>query len=133
MALSRTVSGKLKESGFAAHPGHALRVAPAKIALIIEVCGRKIAETASALVLSEAAYRPVYYFPREEVDMSLLRRTGHSTWCPFKGAASYFSIGDDPALENAVWSYEDPFEECAAIRDCLAFYPDRVSIRERKL
>lgn len=133
MALSRTVSGKFEESGFAAHPDHAIRIEPAGKRVIVEIGGAKLADTAKALVLREAAYRPVYYFPRSEVDMSLLRRTDHSTWCPFKGAASYFSIGDDPALDNAVWSYEDPFEECGAIEDCLAFYSDRVSISPRKL
>lgn len=133
MALSRTLSGKFMESGFAAHPDHVIRIEPAANAVIVEAGGLRLAETAKALVLREAAYRPVYYFPRSEVDMNLLRRTDHSTWCPFKGAASYFSIGDDPALENAVWSYEDPFEECAAIKDCLAFYPDRVSIGQPKL
>lgn len=133
MALSRTVSGKQSQSGFAAQPDHTIAVVPAGRRLIVEAGGRVLADTAKALVLSEAAYRPVYYIPRSEVDMSALRRSGHSTWCPFKGAASYFSIGDAPALENAVWSYEDPFEECAAIKDCLAFYSDRVSIRERTL
>lgn len=133
MALSRTLSGKFMESGFAAHPDHAILIEPAGRVLVVEASGARLAETAKALVLREAAYRPVYYIPRSEVDMSLFRRTDHATWCPFKGAASYFSIGDDPALENAVWSYEDPFEECAGIKDCLAFYPDRVSISEPTL
>lgn len=133
MALSRTVSGKLKESGFAAHPDHTIHIEPAARVVVVEAGGKRLADTAKALVLCEAAYRPVYYIPRADVDMNLFRRTDHSSWCPYKGAAAYFSIGDDPALENAVWSYEDPFEECAAIKDCLAFYPDRVSISERKL
>jgi uncharacterized protein (DUF427 family) len=133
MALSRTLSGKVMQSGFADHPDHVIRIGPAGRLVSVEAGGRSLVETAKALILREAAYRPVYYFPREEVDMSALRRSAHSTWCPFKGAASYFSIGDAPALENAVWSYEDPFEECAAIKDCLAFYPERVSIREPAL
>jgi len=72
-------------------------------------------KTAHALVLYEADYAPVYYFPRDEINMALLTPTDHSTWCPYKGAASYFSIisENDDVLENAVWSYGDPFEEIA--------------------
>lgn len=133
MALSRTLSGKSMESGFAAHPEHTIRVEPAEQTIIVEVSGRKLAETAKAFILREAAYPPVYYVPRDEVDMSAFTRTEHSTWCPFKGEASYYSIGDDPALENAVWSYEDPFEESAALAGCVAFYGDKVTISVRDL
>lgn len=131
MALSRTLSGKTMESGFAAHPDHTIRVEPAAQTIVVEAGGRTLVETAKALVLREAAYPPVYYFPRSEVDMSAFARTDHSTWCPFKGEASYYSVGDDPALENAAWSYEDPFEESAALAGCLAFYGDKVTISAR--
>ncbi len=44
--------------------------------------------------------------------MSLLKPTAHSTHCPYKGDASYFSIeADGKTLENAVWSYEKPFPQ----------------------
>ena len=58
--------------------------------------------------------------------MERLSRTEHSTYCPFKGHASYYSLKDGP--ENAVWSYEQPYDEAAAIRELLAFYPDKVEI-----
>ena len=78
------------------------------------------------------SYRPVHYIPRRDVDMSLLQRTDHETYCPYKGETSYFSIplGGERS-KNAVWSYENPFEAVAEIREHLAFYPDRVdSIEE---
>lgn len=89
--------------------------------------GRTIADTTRALALKEARYPPVYYVPREDADMALLTRAAHSTHCPYKGDASYFSItADGRAAENAVWSYEAPFPAVAAIKDHLAFYPDQV-------
>ena len=79
MALSRTVSEKHLQSGFSTRPDHTIAVAPAGRRLIIEAEGRLLADTAKALVLREAAYRPVYYVPHGEGEMSALRCTGHST------------------------------------------------------
>jgi uncharacterized protein (DUF427 family) len=81
--------------------------------------------------LKEASYPAVNYIPREDVDMTLLERTDHSTYCPYKGDCSYFSIhiGGD-AGRNAVWSYETPYPAVAGIKDRLAFYPDRVTMEE---
>ena len=75
----------------------------------------------------EGRYPPVYYLPRQDVRMDLLRRTGHHSHCPYKGDASYWTlrVGDREA-ENAVWSYADPFDQVAGIKDYLAFYQDRV-------
>ena len=59
--------------------------------------------------------------------MAALMRSEHTTCCPYKGDASYYSIpaGGDRSV-NAVWSYEAPFEAMTQITDYLAFYPDRV-------
>ncbi|GLK67468.1 hypothetical protein GCM10008179_11060 [Hansschlegelia plantiphila] len=93
-----------------------------------------LADTRNALSLKEASYPPVQYVPRADVDMALLQRTDHSTYCPFKGDCSYFSIpsGGDRAV-NAVWSYEAPYDAVAAIKGHLAFYPDRVEITEEPI
>jgi uncharacterized protein (DUF427 family) len=59
--------------------------------------------------------------------MTTLRPTRHSTRCPYKGDASYFSIRvGDRAEENAVWSYESPYPSVAKIKDYVAFYPSRM-------
>jgi uncharacterized protein (DUF427 family) len=88
-----------------------------------------LARTRSALTLAEASYPPVQYIPRGDVDMSHLERSRHTTYCPYKGEANYYSI---PALGeaglNAVWTYEAPFEAVGDIVGHLAFYPDRVSV-----
>ena len=66
------------------------------------------------------------YFPREDVRMDRLERTAHESFCPFKGDASYWClVAGDRREENAVWSYEDPFEQVAGLRDYVAFYDDR--------
>jgi uncharacterized protein (DUF427 family) len=91
------------------------------------VGGKLIADTSNALTLQEASYPAVQYIPRRDVDMAALTRSDHTTYCPYKGDASYYSIpaGGDRSL-NAVWTYEAPFEAMTQIKDYVAFYPDRV-------
>ena len=90
--------------------------------------GQVIADSRRALTLREAAYPPVQYVPRSDVKMALLKRSDHSSYCPYKGDASYYSIErEGQRAENAVWSYEEPHEAMAAIKGYLAFYPNRVS------
>ena len=90
----------------------------------VMVNGQAIADSRGAIELQEGNYPVAYYLPRLDVRMGRLARTSHSTHCPFKGDASYFSIVDGP--ENAVWSYEQPYDEMADIKDLLAFYPNKV-------
>ena len=95
--------------------------------VVVTVAGRVVADSTKALTLREAAYPPVQYIPRGDVDMNLLQRTEHATYCPYKGDCSYFSIAATGERgTNSVWSYEAPFDSVAAIKDHLAFYPDRV-------
>ena len=94
---------------------------------MVKVAGRTIADTKGALALKEASYPVVQYIPRKDVDMSLLERTHHSTYCPYKGDCSYYSIPLGGARSvNAVWTYEAPYAAVAEIKDYVAFYPDRV-------
>jgi uncharacterized protein (DUF427 family) len=114
-------------------PEHPITVEPNPSRVVVVVGGRIIADTRRALTLREATYRPVQYIPRGDVDMSLLERTQHATYCPYKGECSYYSVpaGGERSV-NAVWTYEAPFAAVAAIAEHLAFYPDRVdSIEER--
>ena len=108
-------------------PDHPITITPGAKRVVVRVGGRVVADTRSALTLQEAAYPPVQYVPRADVDMTLLERTAHATYCPYKGDCSYFSVpaGGDRAA-NAVWTYEHPYDAVAAIRGHVAFYPDRV-------
>jgi uncharacterized protein (DUF427 family) len=93
--------------------------------------GQRLASTTRALSLYEGSYPAVLYIPREDVDMSLLTRTAHTTHCPYKGDAAYYSVQVGAREEaNAVWTYEQPFPRVEAIKDYLAFYPDRVEIKQ---
>ena len=108
-------------------PDHPITVEPARTRVVVKAGGRVVADTRRALTLREASYPAVFYIPREDADMSLLSRTEHKSWCPYKGEASYYSITPGGARAvNAIWSYETPHEAVSAIKDHLAFYPDRV-------
>jgi uncharacterized protein (DUF427 family) len=108
-------------------PDHPISITPARKRITVTVAGARIADTHAALILQEAAYPPVHYIPREDVDMSQLERTSHQTYCPYKGDCSYYSIpaGAQRSV-NAVWTYEAPYDAVSQIREYLAFYPDRV-------
>jgi len=97
---------------------------PAGARVRVTFHGEMIADTRDAVALEEGSYPVVYYIPRKDVRMDLLERTSQRTHCPYKGDASYYSSQDGPA--NAVWSYEQPNEDMLAIKDLLAFYPDKV-------
>src|SRR4051795_12479262 len=90
-------------------PDHPITIERNPAHITVSVGGRKIADTRNALTLREASYPPVQYIPRRDVDMSLLQRTDHSSHCPYKGDASYYSIipGGERS-KNAVWTYEAP-------------------------
>ena len=108
-------------------PDHPISIDASRSRVVVKVGGKIIADTSNALTLREASYPPVQYIPRRDVDMTALTRSEHTTYCPYKGDASYYSIpaGGDRS-RNAVWTYETPFEAMAQIRDYIAFYPDRV-------
>lgn len=110
-------------------PDHPITVEPSSDHVVVSVAGQTVADTRSALSLHEANYPAVYYVPLNDVDRNLLERTDHATYCPYKGDASYYSIpaAGEPGV-NAVWSYEQPYDAVAPIKDYVAFYPDRVEI-----
>ncbi|HXB55705.1 MAG TPA: DUF427 domain-containing protein [Vicinamibacteria bacterium] len=110
--------------GFKEHPDHRVTTKPAGVRVRVTFKGEVIADTRDAIALQESRYPPVYYLPRKDVKMQRLTRTTHSTHCPFKGDASYFSFVNGP--ENAVWSYEQPYDEMSALKEMIAFYPDKV-------
>jgi len=115
-------------------PDHPIAIEHNPNRVVVRVAGRVVADTSEALTLREASYPAVQYVPRKDVNMMLLERTGHATYCPYKGECAYFSIplGGDRST-NAVWTYEAPYEAVSPIKDHLAFYPDRVdAIEERQ-
>jgi uncharacterized protein (DUF427 family) len=110
-------------------PDHPITVGKNPDRVVVKVGDQVIADTRDALSLQEASYPAVQYIPRKDVDLTLLERTDHQTYCPYKGDASYYSVL--PAGEvgvNAVWTYEEPYDAVADISEYIAFYPTKVSI-----
>jgi uncharacterized protein (DUF427 family) len=121
--------------GFKKYPGHRVETRRSSAHVRVTFKGEAIADTREAVELHESVGEGkktvapvVYYIPRKDVKMERLERTTHSTHCPFKGDASYFSFKGGP--QNAVWSYERPYDEMSAIKDHLAFYPDKIDAIE---
>jgi uncharacterized protein (DUF427 family) len=104
-------------------PDHPITVDRNPARVVVTLAGTKIADTTEALTLRESTYPGVQYVPRKDVDMSLLERTDN---------ASYYTIKNgENALDNAVWTYEQPYDAVSDIKDHLAFYADRVEITEQ--
>jgi uncharacterized protein (DUF427 family) len=113
-------------------PEHPIAISQNRLRVVVRAGGRVIADSLRALTMKEAHYPPVQYIPREDVDMSQLVRSDHTTWCPYKGDCSYYSIAAGGAGSvNAAWTYEAPHAAVGRIGSYLAFYPSRVdSIEE---
>ena len=110
---------------------HTITIERSPKRVVVSIGGTIVADTNDALILREKGYPAVHYIPRDDVDMTLLERSTHTSYCPSKGECNYFSI---PVCGkrglNAVWTYENPYEAVAAIRSHLAFYQDRVNALE---
>ena len=108
-------------------PDHPISIDANPSRVVVIVGGLVIADTRDALTLREVSYPDVQYIPRRDVNMAALTRSEHTTYCPYKGDASYYSIpaGGNRSV-NAVWSYETPFEAMVQIKGYVAFYPNRV-------
>jgi uncharacterized protein (DUF427 family) len=106
---------------------HPITVEPTAQRVTVRLRGRVVADTENALTLREASYPPVQYVPLTDVDAAVLESSTHTSWCPYKGTATYYdlAVGDDVAAA-AAWTYVKPHDAVAAIKDHVAFYPDRV-------
>jgi uncharacterized protein (DUF427 family) len=108
---------------------HPITVEPAADRVTARVGAQVIADSSAALVLREAKLPAVYYVPLADVDAGALRRSDHSTHCPFKGDASYYDVDTGEAvIRDAVWEYQQPYEAVGAIAGHVAFYPSKVQI-----
>ncbi len=119
--------GKVARNKWPENPGYDLRIEPFGQRVSVSFAGQVIADSANVTALYEQGHGVVYYIPRADLKMDLLKRTEHHSHCPYKGHCSYYSIVvNDKVAENAVWSYEDPYPQVSGIRDLAAFYANRV-------
>lgn len=108
-----------------------ITITPAEGKYVIRAGGAVLGETSRALNLQEGDYPSVIYVPRDDMAMAFLEQTDHTTHCPHKGDASYFSIiAKSGPIENAVWTYDTPLDAVSDIKGYLAFYPDKVTVEK---
>ena len=115
-------------------PDHPITIEPFSGQVRVTYARHTVADTTRALELREASYPPRYYVPLDDVDHAALRTSDTTTYCPYKGDASYYDVIDPHTLQSvddAVWHYRDPFPFVGEIADHVAFYPDRVEVEVR--
>ena len=113
--------------GYPRAPGHRVAFVPRHVRVRVAAGGAEIALTADVVALEEKGYPTRYYLARDGVDMSRLEKTDKTTFCPFKGLATYYVIhGPEGEVRDAAWSYEQPYREAELVRDRLAFDADAV-------
>lgn len=93
--------------------------------LVVRVGDRVVADTTAPLVLYESGFAPRWYVPRADVDESALTPVDGRTFCPYKGLASYYDVGD---AKRAAWSYPEAWPEVDRVRDLVSFEPDKVTV-----
>lgn len=133
MAQFKTIPSR--EKILARIPDYAVDIEPIKKSVTVTYNGTVIAESAEALIIRETKHKEVVYLPRSAMKAEYFTPTEHSTYCPFKGNANYWRLNlagvdgvdgaDDVNEDNIVWSYEQPYEEVAPLKDYISFYPDR--------
>jgi len=110
-------------------PQHPITVEPAPGRVTVQVAGTPVADTSSALALQEANYPVVYYVPLADVRSEVLKPSEHTTYCPYKGDASYYSLATpNGEVANAAWYYAEPYSAVAEIAGHVAFYANKVDI-----
>ncbi|RWE04175.1 DUF427 domain-containing protein [Mesorhizobium sp.] len=115
--------------GFQRNPDKVMTIEPYRGAVTVRAGDVVVARSTRARLLSEPPYPAVFYIPFDDIDFTKLGRTDHSTHCPYKGDASYWSVlTAGESGKDAMWAYEQPFDETLEIRDHGAFYTSKVTV-----
>lgn len=121
-----------KSPGHRKWPDHKVEEQQLQRRMQVVVDGRVIADSSDVILLQEDDHPDRYYFPRRDVRMELMKRSTSTAKCPFKGEASYYTLNvGDRRVTDAAWTYEDPYEEHAALEDRLAFHDEKSEIELR--
>jgi uncharacterized protein (DUF427 family) len=111
--------------GHAADPYHRIDIRRTSRHLVVRQDDQVVADTHAPLVLYESGFAPRWYVPRTDIAADAVHAIEGQTFCPYKGLASYYDIGD---ARSAAWSYRAPFEDVARIADLVSFYPEKLTI-----
>jgi uncharacterized protein (DUF427 family) len=113
--------------GHQQHPDHKIQTQPLRQRMSVTAKGEVIAESNDVLQVKEDGSPVRLYFPRSDVNMNKLQPSETTSRCPFKGTARYFNVVvGNVVLRDAVWSYEQPYDEHRDLQGRLAFYDDKV-------
>jgi len=111
--------------GHAADPYHRIEIRRSSRHLVVTDGTRLIADTTRPVVLFESGFAPRWYMPREDIDETALAPAQGQTFCPYKGLASYYDIGDH---KSAAWSYPRAWPEVARVSNLVSFEPDKIDV-----
>ena len=111
--------------GHAADSYHRIDIRQTSRHLLVRCGERLVADSSRPLVLYESGFAPRWYVPRADIEESLLTPVEGQTFCPYKGLASYYDIGD---AHRAAWSYENAWTEVTRISGLVSFEPDKVTV-----
>ncbi|HZK91353.1 MAG TPA: DUF427 domain-containing protein [Stellaceae bacterium] len=113
--------------GWVKKPEHRVDLHPDNHRVRVSFAGAVVADSAATLRVEETGHGPVHYVPAKDMRLDLMKKTEHTTYCPFKGTASYWTIEfGGKSSENAVWGYESPYDETQGLAGHYAFYGNRV-------
>ena len=121
--MSQTATAPASAPGFAKHPNYRLEFLPSPKRIRATFEGETIVDSTAALIMRESHHVPVYYFPQADIRMDLMRPTDHTSYCPFKGEATYHSLAvGERTAENVMWAYQEPYAESIDITGYGGFY-----------
>ena len=126
---SETLGTPNPAPGYRLRPDHIVAYQAFSGVVIIKFDGEEIARTNQAWLIEETGHKPVYYIPSHHVNAAKLIESTHVTRCPFKGKARYWNLKvGEHEVDNAVWSYEMPYDEALELAGLMAFYDSKVEI-----
>lgn len=108
-----------------------IKISPATGTWVVRAAGAVLGESTAALELVEGDYPPVIYFPRADISMAFFDKSHTLSTCPHKGQATHYHlVAKSGTWEDAAWSYEDPKDGVAEIKDHIAFYSSKVAVEQ---
>ncbi|NKB97588.1 MAG: DUF427 domain-containing protein [Pseudomonadales bacterium] len=115
--------------GFEKHPAYEVTTQPLGQKVEVKAGELVVASSDDAVLLNETKHKPVWYLPTKDLNHGALTSSDTQTYCPFKGYASYWHIETEQGrIEDAIWAYLDPYDECLPIAKYASFYTNKVSV-----